>query len=91
MYTRSLEEEHFMKRTLVWVQWCDVYMDHGPVALEHFNADGILIESAGLLIKETKKSIILAFDYYMEDNKYRELVSIPKIYIKKMKKVIINI
>lgn len=71
---------------LVYIKWFDACSCSGnqyPYEID----DGVYIETAGIFVKETKVSIILAQDYDAKEGTYRHSKSIPKKYITKKKVV----
>lgn len=70
---------------LVWIRWLDAtYLGNGWKQAEKLETEaGFMVESAGLLVKETKKGIFIATDYDPDDPSFRHVSFIPRAMIKK--------
>jgi len=70
---------------IVLVQWLDARKHTDEVEIEKVTG-GVLLISAGLLVKDEPNFIAIAADIG-EDGYYRDVMAIPREYIKKMKVV----
>ena len=74
------------KTNLVYVRWFDSSITHGDVCAPD-DAAGILEnESAGVLIKEDKKSLTLALDRCLGTQGVRCTLCIPRVNIRSIRR-----
>lgn len=69
------------KRTLVWVRWFDASYQRGECT-EAELVPVVEMESAGMLVLETKNTISLALDRCDEDGTWRYIEHITKVNIR---------
>jgi hypothetical protein len=74
------------KRTIVWIRWFDASYQRGECSEDEL-VPKVEIESAGLLVREDEESISLALDQYDADRTWRYIEHIPKVNVRKMKKL----
>ena len=74
-------------RKLQIITWIDTAAEFlSAQATEDIIIDSITGETVGFLVKETKRSVVLAMEQF-EDGRWRHLVSIPKVCIEKRRTV----
>jgi hypothetical protein len=74
------------KPTIVYVRWFDASYQRGECTLDELTPR-VEMESAGLLVQETKHAITLALDHYRDDETYRYILHIPKVNVLKVKRI----
>jgi hypothetical protein len=74
------------KRTLALVEWFDASYQRGECTDDEL-VPTVLLESAGLLIREDKESISIALDSYPVDGTWRYIEHIPKVNVRRLRRV----
>lgn len=76
-----------MKRQqLVMIEWFDSAM-HGTEQMSREEASELGViwgVSAGMLVHESKEQIVIALDWFYEEDQFRQVASYPKACIKKI-------
>ena len=72
--------------TLLWVRWFDASYQRGECT-ETELVTKVELESAGLLVREDEESVSIALDSYSNDGTWRYIEHIPKVNIRRMKRV----
>jgi hypothetical protein len=75
-----------MMPTLAYVLWEDASFQRGECADEDL-VPRVVIESAGLFVREDDESVSVALDHYQTDGLWRYIEHIPKALILQFKKV----
>lgn len=66
------------------IKWLDAFKQTGEVAHQDIRRGGMWILTAGIVISNDKESISVCADYD-ENADYRDITTIPKKYIKRLK------
>jgi hypothetical protein len=74
------------KRTLVYVRWFDASYQRGEVTDDEL-VDRVELESAGLLVRETKEAVSIALDRYEHDGVWRYVQHIPKVNVLELRRL----
>ena len=70
----------------IYIKWFDASYQRGECTEEELNPS-VVIESAGLLVKETATTVTIALDRYADNGTWRYIEHIPRCNILKMRKV----
>lgn len=71
------------RRTLVYIEWLDASYQRGECELSDLTPL-VVLQSAGLLVREDKQTISIALDYYPNSELWRSIEHIPKINVKRI-------
>ena len=66
-----------------YVKWIDACSVDTEIREENIPRE-MIMETAGILVKSDHEGVIIAQDL-LDDGRYRQTISIPKLYIKKKK------
>jgi len=77
---------HKAKQMIVWVRWFDASYQRGECSDDEL-IPVVELESAGLLIRETKDTISLALDRYDGDGTWRYIEHIPKVNVRHVRRL----
>jgi len=72
------------KIKLLYVKWFDASFNPSAMKPEEYDPDWV-IHTVGIFVKEDKKYISMATDFFERDGEYRHYHSIPKVNIIKKK------
>lgn len=75
-----------LNKTLVYVRWFDASYQRGECDLSELTTQ-VELESAGLLVREDEESISIALDSYRNDGTWRYIEHIPKVNVRKIRRV----
>lgn len=73
-------------RTLVYVRWLDASIQQHECREEDLQP-GMLLESAGLLVRQDRDFISLALDWCQQDRSWRHVQHIPRVCVRAVRKV----
>ena len=74
------------KRTLALVEWFDASYQRGECTRDEL-VPTVVLESAGLLVREDAETISLALDKYPADGTWRYIEHIPKVNVRRIRRV----
>jgi hypothetical protein len=72
--------------TLAYIRWFDASYQRGECD-ESELVPQVEIESAGLIVREDKDTISIALDRYEADQLFRYIENIPKVNVRKIKRI----
>lgn len=74
------------KTTLAYIRWFDSSITHGGTVTADDAAGVLENESAGVIVREDKKSITIAMDRCIETQGLRCTLCIPKVNVRSVKR-----
>ena len=74
------------KRVIALVRWFDASYQRGECTADEM-VPRVELESAGLLVREDEESVSIALDQYHGDGTWRYIEHIPKVNIRKIRRL----
>ena len=72
----------------VSVEWYDAFYQEGPFGADEFDpGKGLLVVSAGVLVKESRDGVTLAIGVNVKDATYKDLFFVPRAIIKRVRRL----
>lgn len=85
-YSKTCKQRDRLKEScIVYIRWHDACYKEGPCYLNDIE-DEIIVESAGILVKETDTHYSLCLDKYSVEESFRHIETIPKEMVVEVRK-----
>jgi hypothetical protein len=86
-YNGGMKRKKKCPTTVAVVRWFDSSITHGETVAAEFAAGVLENESAGVLVREDKKSITIALDRCIETGGLRCTLCIPKVNVRRIRRL----
>lgn len=74
----------------VYVRWIDSSYQRGEADLDELDDSGVVLETAGFLVRETDDTLSIALDRYHGETIYRHIVHIPRVLVRQLIRIAIT-
>lgn len=77
------------KTSIAWVRWFDASYQRGECSADEL-IPRVELETAGILVHEDNETISVALDRYSRDGVWRYIEHIPKVNVRKIKRLTVG-
>lgn len=85
-YSKTCKQRDSLEEgCVIYIRWHDACHKDGPCYLNDIE-DDVIIESAGILVRETDTHFSICLDKYFVDETFRHITTIPKAMVVEVQK-----
>jgi hypothetical protein len=85
-YSKTCKQRDALaENCVIYIRWHDATHQDGPCYLDDISTE-VILESAGILVKETDTHFSLCLDKHVKNETFRHITTIPKTMVVEVRK-----